>query len=110
MIGTLSRRGHYPHRITIQSATTTRNDYGDEVETWADFVTRWANVKPLRGTERWTAQQVQPDITHEIYMRYVAGVTSDMRVVFKGRTINLKEVVNVEEKNVELYLTGMEET
>lgn len=44
------KAGRLRHRITFQNKTTTRDDYGGEVETWADVTTVWASLDPLSTT------------------------------------------------------------
>lgn len=44
-------------QIVIQRATTTTDDYGGEVSTWADYATEWAAVYYGNGTEQRQAAQ-----------------------------------------------------
>lgn len=45
--------------ITLQSATATRDEYNEEVATWADLGTEWAAVNYGRGDERREAAMEQ---------------------------------------------------
>ena len=47
-------------------------------------------------------------VTHRIKMRYVAGLTNKMRLVFGTRTFDILDIDNVEERNVEMILTCKE--
>lgn len=43
--------------ITFQRFTATTNDYGEEIQTWADLETAWAQVRFGTGQERRAAAQ-----------------------------------------------------
>ena len=45
--------------ITFQRATTTQDDYGEEVSTWGNLGTEWADVNWGRGDERRQAAMEQ---------------------------------------------------
>ncbi|MCE9553425.1 MAG: phage head closure protein [Planctomycetes bacterium] len=89
-------------RVTIQRRTTARNSFGEEVATWADIETRWAEVKPVRATEKLRAGQVEAKTTHIVKMRYGSTVRPQDRIVAKGETLEVIGVVNVNNRNREL--------
>ncbi len=97
-------------RITVQERIETDTETGDIEETWNAVATCWAAVKPLRGREFWQAQQVQSEVTHKVTTRWVDGVTTDHRILFrrrgggKLRIFNIMSVINVEEDNVILEM------
>jgi SPP1 family predicted phage head-tail adaptor len=39
-------------RITVQRRSTTLDAYGQEINSWTNIGTVWAEVKPLSGTEK----------------------------------------------------------
>lgn len=49
------------------------------------------NITPLDGRELFAAQQVRPDTTHVVEMRYLDGLTADMQFVSDGKTYRLLE-------------------
>ena len=51
------RAGRLDRRVTIQSATRTKDAGGQPVASWSTTATVWATVQPLRGDERLVAQQ-----------------------------------------------------
>lgn len=83
----MPRAGQLRHRVTLQSASTTRDDYGGRTPTWEDVATVWAEVEALRGTEQLRAMQVGLKQPHRIRMRYRAGVTGAMRAVHHHRDL-----------------------
>lgn len=87
--------GSLDRRITIQRATTVRNDYNEPIETWEDLVTVSARRRDASAGERYSAQEVGAEITTRFTIRYsseVANVDPTYRIVFDGRTYNVTSV------------------
>ncbi len=82
------KAGDLRHRVTIQSPTVTPNAHGESVIAWNTYsVPRsCANVEQLSGRALWNAQQIQPDVSIAVHLRYVSGVTADMRIVWHDGT------------------------
>ena len=99
------RSGRLDKRITIQRKTTTPNDYGELIETWVDLATVWAIYLPARGSERFAAQQQIAEIDTVFRIRYRQGVTAMDRIVYNGRTYDIKAVVDMcgRKDGIELY-------
>lgn len=91
--------GKLRHRVTIQELVRADDGYGGIIETWQDVATVWAAVEPLRGSERYRAQQVQAELSHKVTMRYQAGVKPQMRLLHNGRVLNIEAVIDVEERH-----------
>ena len=96
--------GKYRHRITFQEPTETLNNVGEPVVSWSDYKTVWAEVKPLKGEEYWASQQVNAEVTHRITIRYLDGITSEMRIKFGDRYFSIEPPLNPDEKNIELVM------
>jgi len=50
------RIGKLRHRIALQSITTAKNAFGEDIPTWATYSTVWGSVEPLTGRELFNAQ------------------------------------------------------
>lgn len=98
------RAGTLRHRITIEEATVVENEFGEPEQSWAAFAERWARVSPLEGQERWNAQQVHAEVTHEIELRHLDGVKAEMRVNFGGRLFDIEAPMNPDERDEKLIL------
>lgn len=99
MTNTIPKAGELIHRVQIQAdAGTTTDALGEPVEDWQTVAYRYASIEPLGGRELWTAQQVQADVSHRIRMRFYAGVTPKMRILFQSRIFNIGVVRNLEER------------
>jgi SPP1 family predicted phage head-tail adaptor len=61
-----------------------------------------------RDLERLRAGTSIATATHVVEMRYHAGVTTKTVVTFKGRTLNVSDVIDVEERGIELNLLCVE--
>src|SRR5215211_8132444 len=73
-------------RIRIEERTTVRDEYGGETTTWGYVADVAASIEPLTGRDYVAAQQAQSRITARIRIRYLPGITSEMRVRY-GDTI-----------------------
>ncbi len=91
--------GKLRHRLTIQQEQRA-GDAGTGVTiVWAKVAEVWGSVKPLSGRETLQAMQLQARISHSIRIRYRAGITVGMRVLFGTRAFNIRAVKNVDERN-----------
>jgi len=103
--------GALRHRLSIEHlvAGSPTQDAGGEVDqAWVELAEVWGSIEPLRGRELIAAQQAQSETTGTIRIRYRAGITSKMRVVFRARIFEILGVVNPMERNVELVLSVRE--
>ena len=91
------------HRITVQQRTITKDSYGQELDTWTDVATVWANVKPIGGRERLRAMAVEASLTHTVMVRYRQAFTPPiamgaLRVTYMGRIFNIVSARDVDEE------------
>lgn len=73
------------------------NFSGDQVVT--------ALVKTIRGKTFFDGVSAERLITHEIILYFVAGITAETWILFKGRRIDVLAVDNCAEKDKVLILT-----
>jgi len=83
------RAGTLKHKIEIQQNDPTQDSTGAEVENWTVFDETWAAVWPVSATERLSMGKLQGEVSHKIRIRFTAGVTSAMRILFKGRVLDI---------------------
>ena len=97
--------GDFRHVIIFQKRTKYQNDYGEEIDEWVDVIKTRAAIYPMSGREFFAAEQVQSEITHKINIRYVPGISSDMRILFGERVFEMDSPpINFQEKNILLQL------
>ena len=100
--------GDLRHRITLQKKATSINENGFEVETWEDVRTVWAKVTNLHGGEYFTAAAVQAENTVKFTIRYLEGVDTAMRILFKGKQYNITAIDNIKYQNRYMEIKALE--
>ena len=108
MTTTVLQAGDLNRRITLQARGSTRGSYGQQSNTWTDWATCWARIEPSDGREMVAAQAVNAETSHLVTIRYRAGVTAAMRVVFGARIFNVLSVIEPEMARVSLVLACSE--
>lgn len=106
------RIGRLRHRVTLQSQTTEYDALGRQSRDsakWTKVTDLWAEVKELSGRESETAKQISADASHSVTIRFRAGVTSANRLVFRGRVLEIKAVLDDDSTQRELLLLCGEE-
>lgn len=94
----------YRHKIDFLHRVKGRDEYGEPYDDWDDFKTGiWASYDPLLGNEFFTAQTTDNKVEAKFNMRYIPGVTSEMRIRFNGQEYEIiGQPVNVKGLNREL--------
>lgn len=86
------RAGKLDRRVTIRRATQTRDAFNNPVETWYDVATVWAQQRPNRGGERFTAQEIAGAAVTTFHLRFRVDVTVMDRIQYDGRDWNILDV------------------
>jgi SPP1 family predicted phage head-tail adaptor len=81
--------GKLRERVTIQQATERRNSLGETTLEWATFAGRWASVEGLSSREVLLLGQQQTEGTHRVRLRYVTGLVQTMRLLWRGRVLEI---------------------
>ncbi|ARC87136.1 phage head closure protein [Rhodovulum sp. MB263] len=82
-------------RVTIERVSRAPDGMGGATETWAPIATVWAQILPVRGTEKWEAMRVSPEARMKVRIHWqgdAAGqpfCTPADRLVWRGRTYNI---------------------
>lgn len=66
--------GRLNKRITVQRRSATKDDYGQEQNSWSAVATVWANIKPIGGREKLRAMAIESELSHTIAVRYNAAL------------------------------------
>lgn len=103
---------HYPLRATIlrhKADTNTTGRAFDEYEVHLEGVPVYFETLSARAREFWEARGLHSETSGRVRMRYIAGITVDMRIVVGGRTFDIVPPVdNVRARNKELVLAVKE--
>ena len=81
--------GKLRERVTVQQASESRNALGETVLSWATFAERWASVEGVSSRELLQYGQQQIEVSHRVRMRWLSGLTQSMRIVWRGRTLEI---------------------
>lgn len=90
--------GHLRHRLTLESASRTPDGGGGAVETWTAVAQVWGRIEPTGGMEIADADGLGGRITHEITLRYRAGVAPAMRLISGNRRFEIVAVIDIDER------------
>lgn len=101
--------GDLKHAILIQTKTETPDGLGGMTTSWGTFAQVRAAVWPVSAKEIISNGQLQAQRIFRVRIRYLAGVTSAMRILFAGRILNIQSIVNPEELCEKLDLICLEE-
>lgn len=86
------RAGKLDRRVTIRRASVTYDAFNNPVETWADAATVWAQQRPNRGGERFTAQEIAGAAVMTFHIRHRSDVTVKDRIQYDGREWDIRDV------------------
>lgn len=67
--------------ITIQTRDSGNDAMGAPLNTWSNWNQVWARVVSTGGSEEFKGQQYSPEVTHQVFLQFLAGITPMMRVV-----------------------------
>lgn len=85
--------GKLRERVTVQQATETRNSLGEVVQAWSTFATVSASVEGISSREALQQGQVQTDVSHRVQIRYLTGLTHNMRLSWRDRVLEIVSVL-----------------
>jgi SPP1 family predicted phage head-tail adaptor len=83
------RPGDLRERITVQIASGTTNALGETVLSWANSSAVWASVEGVSAREALTAGQQETTVSHRVRLRYLPGLTQQMRFAWRSRTLEI---------------------
>lgn len=84
--------------VRVEYPQETRNSLGESVQTWHTFAERRAYVEPLSYSEQSRRQQIGGSASHLVRLRYLPGLTGQMRLVWTSRDDRVLYVSSVVEK------------
>lgn len=97
------------HRVTLQEPVMTPDGAGGFTRGWSDVAELWAEITPAQprawqATEPVVNAHQQSRVFSRVSLRYRAGVTADMRLVYGTRILVIRAIENVDERSAELRL------
>lgn len=86
--------GDLNERVTIQRRGFTRDAIGAQIEAWQVRATVWAQVQPMSAGEQYRRQQIQAKADWKVTVRYNADIVPSDRLSWRGRTLEIKGILN----------------
>jgi SPP1 family predicted phage head-tail adaptor len=90
--------GSLRERVTVQTASETRNTLGETTLTWGDWKTVWASVEGVSSREVLSFGQQEISITHRVRMRYLEGLKQTARFRWRNRTLNIVSLLEYDHR------------
>lgn len=87
--------GRLDRRVALLRRTTAQNAYGEQVPTWTEFATVWAEKLDVIGREYFAAQQTQAGATTRWRMRYRSDLTELDRLSHGGVLYDIRNVAEI---------------
>jgi SPP1 family predicted phage head-tail adaptor len=87
--------GALDRRVTIETATKTKDSYGGIVVSWASLGTYWANVRPMVARERFISGAIRENNVSVFTIRYRTGFDVEARISYDGK---LYRIIGIAER------------
>lgn len=97
--------GKLRNLITIEREQSVSDGAGGSTITWSTVATPRAFIKPMSGGERLQAMRLEATVTHRIFIRYRSDLLASDRINYKGRLMQIRALINLEERDrwLEIY-------
>lgn len=92
--------GRFRRRIEIHANTPVEDDTGQKKSGFALATTVWGAVDPIRGMERFEAQQVKSMVTHRITIRDYSLTPEDLLKDAEDATVewNIDSIIRLDDQ------------
>ncbi len=91
--------GAMGERFVLEQPARTADGGGGASVTWEAVAELWAAARPISGDERLRHDQLSGRITHQVWLRYRAGVVPAMRLRQDTRVYEIVAVLEVERRS-----------
>jgi SPP1 family predicted phage head-tail adaptor len=83
--------------IVIETPVEIRNEVGEATQEWVEFARRRAGVEQIGYTELQRMNQTGGSATFTVRLRYVAGVSGNMRIRWVSRANRILYIASIVE-------------
>lgn len=90
--------GTLRHRLALERSVRTGDGGGGVTESWVLEADVWGEVRPLAGQEALEADRISGRVSHDIRIRYRAGVVPAMRFRLDTRAFHIVAVLDEDER------------
>ena len=94
------KAGDLRERVTVLAYRETKNAMGEMMPVYDQTFTEvWASVNGVTAREFLLAGQQQTEISHRVQMRYLTGLTQQMRISWRSRTFEIVSILERENRS-----------
>lgn len=86
--------GAMRHRLALEETVSVPDGAGGSISSWAHVSDVWAGIRPRSGSEVTDAGGLAGRVSHEITIRYRAGVGPPQRFRLGSRIFDIKAVID----------------
>lgn len=97
-LNTKIRIGDLDRQITLRALTTSRDTFGEEIQTWSDLATVWAKVDYSTGFERFEGEQETAFTGVVFYIRHRTDLNQKLRIVYENEEYDIKGIHEVDRR------------
>lgn len=102
------RAGRFRHRATLQRMEETEDGGGGVSVDWVNERALWCWIRPTSGAQRMEAMRRESSVTHEIHTRYAQDITTEKRIVHRGKAYLIEAVFSPDERQEYLHIVAAE--
>lgn len=102
------RAGALKDLITIEKKVNGEDNFGEANDTFEKFKDAYSEVSHIGTSEKYFSGKYSDVDTKKFRIRYIPGVTTNMRILFDGSYFDIKEAVDPYMKKQELLIVGKE--
>lgn len=102
------RAGQLRERVTLQAPLRTPDGAGGADIGWSEVATLWARVEAQGGGELPAGERLEARARLEVTIRFRADVTPAMRLVWRGRALDIRASADSDGRRRFLTLDCME--
>jgi SPP1 family predicted phage head-tail adaptor len=92
--------GQLRERVTVEIASVTTNSFGEAVLAWSTASSVWASVEGVVAREALAAGQMDVTVTHRVKLRYLPGLSQNMRFAWRNRTLDIVSLLEHHNRSV----------
>ena len=96
--------GKLRYRVDLQSGTESSDGAGGCTVAHKTIAQIYADIRPSGGSEQYRQGKIQEKVTHKIFIRFREEIDSSWRIQYEGRTFQIKNIINVQERDRFLQL------
>lgn len=82
--------GKLNRKVTIESPSTTRDEYGQPTQVWADVLTTWAAIRAVTSKEVHAASSFVSQVSHVVAIRWHPGILAKRRIIYRDRIFDIR--------------------